>query len=826
MKRPDQAESKKRPWEVFDKEIFPYLTVERLFGDLRSLRRDGRFWQAYCPVHEDQQGAFSIDPKTLEWTCFLGCGGGGPVQYLQSVKGLSWMDAAMELARLGGVDPGILEPWGRLWTQEDYALHDQLERRSSLLGVFMAYARSIYHSPASQTLRSELVRRYGFSERTVGELDLGLYTVPEDMWQYLKKTGRELDEVREWGLFEAQWTGCILGSWKDLSGRIINIWGWQPRAAPGEATRFEGYVLFPEDDTVGGKRVPLGLETAAQQEERKLLLVEDPLAALLTRSLGLERPFPIASGGDFNLSQMEAIQEYLSLGGELTLCWNHDPYAQGTQLDRTALSLELLKEASFPVYVMDPKLMGDHNDSKKRVTVTDFILANGGGRKGLKAFQGLLEEREVQVSVHETPSAAPSQDWPGVFDIFRGVPPSGLAAGGQKSTDAVSGVPQILQMFLRAADEIGRRVAQGFLSGLPTELAQNLTQGRQDGLELPTTRVAGELQASNDDVSNPAFSVDRLEAETRTTPMGKYSGWAALDGLELGFNPGELAVLLGKSGHGRTSMLLGILLEWLNHAGDESDEEVFLLYSMDERDVRIYHRLLSLVTADSGEGWTIQEVENYLREQSSLPFDHEGPSEVSLQQARQGFRDLEEKFQIIYQPHWTIAEVEGHARQSAESAQVGGILVDHSECLSRTEAMPEGGNFKGVRIGHRLKALAVELSCPIVATAQAGSGAGSKETSLSQESSLESEALQEALREHRPHLRDLYDEELGQMADLILGLFNHEAECRSVGLKPERTSDATTLEVGILKNRYGAVGSWAQLDFQGKFGLISDPVPD
>ena len=826
MTKPDEAELGKRPWEVFDKEIFPYLTVERLFGDLQSLRRDGRFWQAHCPIHQDKQGAFSIDPQTLEWNCFLGCGGGGPVQYLQSVRGLSWMDAAMELARLGGVDPGILEPWGRLWTQEDFALHDQLERRSSLLGIFMAYARSIYHSPASQTLRSELVRRYGFSERTVGELDLGLYSAPEDMWHYLKKTGRELEEVREWGLFETQWTGCILGSWKDLSGRIINIWGWQPREALAEAARFEGYVLFPEDDAIGGKGVPLHLDAAAQQEETKLLLVEDPLAALLTRSLGLERPFPIASGGDLNRAQVEAVQEYLSLGGELTLCWNHDPYARGTKLDRTARSLELLQAASFPIYVMDPELMVDSTNPKKRVTVTDFVLANGGGRKGLKAFQGLLGGREVQVSVQEETSAKTPQDWPGVFEIFRGVAPSGMGnPGGQKSADSAAGYPQMLQMLLRAADEIGRRVAKGFMSGLPSELVRGLTQGAPGGLELPPTRVAGELQASNSEISTPAFSVDRLEEETLMTPAGKRSGWAALDRVEICFSPGELAVLLGKMAHGKTSMLLGILLEWLGRSDDESDEEVFLFYSMDEPDVRIYHRLLSLVTAGTGDGWTIREVENYLRKQVSLPFDPGGPRVTSLQQARQRFRDWEHRLQIIHQPNWTVAELVTHARQLAESTPVGGILVDHLERLAVPNPLPEGRDVNGAPMGHRLKTLAGELSCPIVASAQTGSGSGSQNRDVPEEP-FEDEELQQALRAHRPHLQDLEEEEMGQAADLVLGLFNYEAEYRSMVAKPEVTSEATTLEVGLLKNRYGSVGSWIQLDFQGKFGLISDPEPD
>jgi hypothetical protein len=82
------------------------------------------------------------------------------------------------------------------------------------------------------------------------------------------------------------------------------------------------------------------------------------------------------------------------------------------------------------------------------------------------------------------------------------------------------------------------------------------------------------------------------------------------------------------------------------------------------------------------------------------------------------------------------------------------------------------------------------------------------------------------LRTRRPHLQQLEEEEIGQAADLVLGLFNHEVEYRSLVAEPEIVSDVTSLEVGLLKNRYGSVGSWIQLDFQAKFGRISDPDPD
>ena len=307
-------------------------------------------------------------------------------------------------------------------------------------------------------------------------------------------------------------------------------------------------------------------------------------------------------------------------------------------------------------------------------------------------------------------------------------------------------------------------------------------------------------------------------------PAAKRSGWASLDRLETGFSPGELAVLLGKMGHGKTSMLLGILLEWLGHVGPEPGE-VFLFYSMEEPDVRIYHRLLSLATAETGNGWTIREVEDYLREQGSLPFDHEGPSGDSLEQARQRFRDWENRFQIIGQPNWTLAEIEIHARQLAESAQVGGIFIDPLQLLSRPGAMAGEANFDGDRIGHRLKTLAVELSCPIVASAQLGPGSESWSQELLGEP-LKNEGLRQVLRECRPHLQQLEEEEIGRAADLVLGLFNYEAEHRSVMAEPVITSEVTAFEVGLLKNRYGSVGSWVQLEFQGRCGLIRDPEPE
>ena len=346
-----------KPWEVFDQEILPHLTLESVYGDLR-LQRDGRFWQACCPVHrKDREGAFSIDPGRLEWNCFLGCGGGGPIQYLEKSRGLSWVEAARELALQAGLDFSVLEPWQELWTQEDFLRHSKLEFRSSFLGIFITYARSVLRSTAGRTMRDYLTRRRGFPQKKLQELGVGFYIAPEDVWHYLKKTGRDLEEVRNWGLFDSKWAGCIVGPWKDFQGRIVNVWGWQPNQSSIPLGDTDGCSLFESDDPLGGKATPFDLEEASLLHQRDLLLVEGPVKALLARSLGLVSPFPVAAGGDLNAGQIQAFQGFLHQEGSLTICWDYDPQTYGTSRDKTALTLQRLRNTNFPVYVVDPLLM-------------------------------------------------------------------------------------------------------------------------------------------------------------------------------------------------------------------------------------------------------------------------------------------------------------------------------------------------------------------------------------------------------------------------------------------------------------------------------------
>ena len=806
-------DTEKKPWEFFDEEIFPHLSFEALFGDLEGLRQDGRFWQACCPVHKGSSGELCIDPDTLEWNCFVGCGGGGPVQYLQSLRGLSWSEAARDLAHAAGLESDSLEVWLDSWTQADFELHGQLERRSSLLGLLMAYTRSILRSDAGRTLRGDLNRRYGFSEEALERFGLGLYSAPEDLWHYLKKTGRPMEEVRSWGLFDSKWSGCLLAGWKDLHGRHVNLWGWHPSRAHGTAAGHGGQLLFEESGPLPGKAVPFNLDGAARERKFALLLVPEPLDVVFLSGLGLEDPCPVSAGGDLTRSQIHAIERHLSLSGELTLCLDYDRKLEGTKLDRTRRTLERLRSARFPVYFVPPALMTQAGGRERRVPVAGFILRNGGGPPALQAFQSLLGQRECQA----VPEGAPVEEghnWGGVFQALQTLSGRGSHPGRVEAADMRT--PHFWEPIFRIADEVGKRLAGGFLSALPQSLVRGLAEGESESMRRePSSRALPEgLPAA-------PFSARRLEEQTLEIPLDRSSGWNAVDALGTVFRAGELAVVAGRLAHGKTSVLLGLLLEWLERAEQDEGDELFIFCSTGEAEVRLYHRLLSLLAAKEGQGFTVRQVESHLREFAERQKEFDWSNMVSLAAARRKFQKWESRLQLSYHPDGRLEGIEDQLRHWSSAGRIGGVFVDHVQALPSRE-IPGGSGAELSATARRLKSLAVEFSCPLVVSAQLGRLMPSHGSGIPLEKAFGSPEVRQAIRRRRPQIHDLKESGIAQEADLVLGLLNHLTDFQTERGESGDLNAPSPLEVGVLKSRHGEAGRWAMLMFEPQFGRVRE----
>jgi hypothetical protein len=695
---------------------------------------------------------------------------------------LTWIESAQALAVMAGVDAHRVHEWGQAWCDSDFQRHDQLGKRSSLLRVFVAITRSSLLSGGGASIRKHLGDRFSVEDRHLKTFGLGLYTAAVDVFHHLKRTGNDLSELRAQGLFESNWAGRLIAPWKDVCGRTVNLVSWNQAVS---ATDIGSEILFGRD-LLGSQRTPFQLELALSRGSTDLILFDDPLQAVLCGCMGLEDPFPIASSGGLTSEQVEILEEVLPDKGTLTVMSNYDPETYGSRFDRTTHNLNLLEDTSFPVFLIDSKLLSEGLEEEV-VTPTRFLQD-----KGLDSLQDLLKLSEVITS--ESQRSEKQTFWSGLSEAFKGLSKPEETPISEDIPDQ-HGDPgeEFGGPLLNAAEFFGQRIAQGFMRVL-----NGGQSGNPDGSQHEALPIAGsllQLAAQNQFTTPPPrFSVDRLEESARVSVPAKASGWTDLDSKGVRFRPGELILVGARTGHGKSSMIHGLLHNWL-----VLSEDSLLLFSLQESELQAYHRLLSLTTASQGTGVQLQELRNHKERAPRLLDITQGEK---LEAAKRRLRDWQQRLQIAYCPGWQVRNLEEYALQLAEEeGGLGALFVDPLDNLTANN--PSQPNLS-TDCARRLKSLAVSLGCPVIATVR---------TSDPEQGDTPSEA-QPKDNYARPHLMD-FPREIAQEADLILGLMSY-GSVYSI-LTDNTIPELTPLDLGVIKDRSGPSGQWITLDFDRPF---------
>lgn len=726
----------------------------------------------------------------------------------QTPRGADFVEAVLELARRAGVDP---VPMARELTPEEAEAHDRRARRANLLETFVAQAQEALGGPEpeAQTARALLVDR-GFPEGNLGlgGLAFGLYTTPADVRQRLEAVGFTPADVEAAGLVaDGRWAGRVVLPWRDGRGRIATV----AARAVGAAEEGAKYLYLKG----GTKPEAFGLEVALRAGGREeLVLVEGLFDVVALQAAGL--PNVAALGGTGDLLNAERWAALARAGvRRAVLVLDNDAAGRAGLLKalRAALTAETVPE----VWAVDPALLGAAKDP-------DGLLR----AEGPPAVAEVLAQR-VSAAVYlgrealgevtaESPDAERRAAVAAVLELVQALrgPGAHLEAEDllRRTAERVGYSPEALEA--EALDHVTRRREE---EGR-TALQRALEAARFDlGRGVPVYGVAADLATAAATV-RPAIAdrprpwdVDRLIEESAETPLGRSSGWEALDDLEVTFHPGELALLAARTGHGKTSALVGLLHNWLVQPEVE-EGELLVFYSSEEPEVRVFQRLLALET-----GWPSTDVRDALRER---------PLGDYLSTVVERVREWRDRLLVIHRPSWSVAEVVAYTRELDVKRPVGAVLVDYLQRIAPPEGRYDRRDIEVSQVGRWLKALAVDLDAPVAVAAQLGRQAVEGAERLP-DRTYEDQEVQRAIRRRRPQLHHLREGGSEQEADLVLGLLSYRAdytagEEREDG-RERSVPEVTRLEVGTLKNRYGSPGRWAALAFEGRYGLIRDPGP-
>ena len=125
---------------AFIDELLARNPIEDVVGQYVNLKRSGANMFGLCPFHGEKTASFSVAPDKGIYYCF-GCHkGGGAINFMMELEGLSYPDAVRALAKRAGMEVPEDEQYQSRYRQQ--------ERLWALMKEAARYFHAQLHSPA------------------------------------------------------------------------------------------------------------------------------------------------------------------------------------------------------------------------------------------------------------------------------------------------------------------------------------------------------------------------------------------------------------------------------------------------------------------------------------------------------------------------------------------------------------------------------------------------------------------------------------------------------------------------------------------------------
>ena len=202
---------------AFIDELIARNPIEDVVGQYVTLRRSGANMFGLCPFHGEKTASFSVAPDKGIYYCF-GCHkGGGAINFMMEVEGLTYPDAVRSLAKRVGMEVPEDEQYQSRYRQQErlWALNKEAAR----------FFHSQLYSPVGEK-GLQYVQKRGLNKAILTQFGIGF---APDSWNTL------VDAMRKKGYTDQELRDADLVGEKN--GRIYD--------------RFRNRVMFPIIDVRG-----------------------------------------------------------------------------------------------------------------------------------------------------------------------------------------------------------------------------------------------------------------------------------------------------------------------------------------------------------------------------------------------------------------------------------------------------------------------------------------------------------------------------------------------------------------------------------------------
>ena len=344
-------------------ELIARNPIQDVVGQYVNLKRSGSNLFGLCPFHGEKTASFSVAPDKGIYYCF-GCHkGGGAINFMMEIEGLSYPDAVRALAKKSGMEVPEDEQYQSRYRQQErlWALHREAAR----------FFHSQLYAPVGRAALEYALGR-GMSRSILTTFGVGY---APDSWDSLvramKAKGYTEEELRESGLVTvSQKNGNLFDRFRDrLMFPIIdvrgNVIGFGGRIIKNDKDAAK-YLNSPETIIFNKRKNLFGLNLAKKSKQGYLILVEGNIDVVALHQYGFDNA--IASlGTSLTEDQAALMTRYTD---QVVLIYDGDKAGQNA----TQRAIPILEKAGLQVKVLQIRDAKDPDEYLKKFGADRFRL--------------------------------------------------------------------------------------------------------------------------------------------------------------------------------------------------------------------------------------------------------------------------------------------------------------------------------------------------------------------------------------------------------------------------------------------------------------------